>query len=49
MQEEEKTIIPVDMFNNKQQKKEAEDQGAELDWAETYGVNTEDFISPKKT
>jgi len=48
MQEEE-TIIPVDMFNNKQQKKEAEDQGEDLDWAETYGVNTEDLISPKKT
>jgi hypothetical protein len=41
--------MPVDMFNNKQQKKEAEDQDAELDWAETYGVNTEDFLSPKKT
>ena len=47
--EKEETIIPVDMFNNKQQKKEAEDQGEDLDWAETYGVNTEDFISPKKT
>ena len=29
--------------------KEAEDQGEELDWAETYGVNTEDIISPEKT
>ena len=43
------TPYPIDMFNNKQQKKEAEDQGEELDWAETYGVNTEDIISPEKT